>query len=148
MFTGWMAAGRSALTSPVLPARLRELVILRTVYLMGSPYEIAQHTALARTIGISEEQMMAMLSQSDWEKADFDHLELAILRLTTELLTTRSVSVAVFDQVHRAVGAEATIEVLMIINCWLGLALMLNALDVDIDESARVSVPTTGGLRS
>jgi len=34
VFTGWMVAGRSALTSPILPARLRELVILRTAYLM------------------------------------------------------------------------------------------------------------------
>ena len=50
MFTGWMVAGRAALTSPVLPASLRALVILRTAYLMDCPYEIAQHTAAARPL--------------------------------------------------------------------------------------------------
>ena len=61
--------------------------------------------------------------------------------LTTELLTTRSISDAVFDQVHRALGSEATVEVLMVINRYSGLALMLNALDVDLDESARLPDP-------
>ena len=64
-----------------------------------------------------------------------------MLRLTTELLTTRGVSAEVFDEVHRALGSEATVEVLMVISRYAGLALMLNALDVDLDESARLPIP-------
>src|ERR1700727_1109604 len=47
VFTGWMQAGRDALTSPVLSRRLRELVVLRTAYLMDSPYELGQHNDIA-----------------------------------------------------------------------------------------------------
>jgi hypothetical protein len=43
--------------------------------------------------------------------------------------------------VHTALGSEATIEVLMVIGRYAGLALMLNALDVDLDESARMVMP-------
>ena len=64
-----------------------------------------------------------------------------MLHLTSELVTTHSVSAAVFDQVHKALGSEATVEVLMVISRYAGLALMLNALDVDLDESARLPVP-------
>ena len=64
-----------------------------------------------------------------------------MLHLTTELLTTRHVSAEVFDQVHKALGSEATVEVLMVIGRYAGLALMLNALDVDLDESARLPIP-------
>ena len=64
-----------------------------------------------------------------------------MLQLTTELLTTRSVSAEVFDEVQKALGSEATVEVLMIINRYSGLALMLNALEVDLDESARLPIP-------
>src|SRR3984893_15391090 len=53
VFTGWMLAGQAALTSPVVPVRLRELVVLRTAYLMDSPYELCQHRASARTAGRS-----------------------------------------------------------------------------------------------
>ena len=44
VFTGWMQAGRAALASPVLPVRLRELVVLRTAYLMDCRYELGSTT--------------------------------------------------------------------------------------------------------
>jgi alkylhydroperoxidase family enzyme len=118
VFTGWMEAGRAALASPVLPVRLRELVVLRTAYLMDCRYELGQHYDIAPTT------------------------ERAIVRLTSELLTTRTVAATLFDQVHDALGSGATIEVLMVISRYAGLALMLNALDVDLDESNRLELPT------
>jgi 4-carboxymuconolactone decarboxylase len=138
VFTGWMLAGRAALTSPVLPFRLRELVILRTAYLMDCRYELGQHNDVARTAGLGKQEINAITSDCDWETGGFDPTELAVLQLTTELLTTRNVSAAVFDQVHKALGSEATVEVLMVINRYSGLALMLNALDVDLDDTARL----------
>jgi alkylhydroperoxidase family enzyme len=42
-----MEAGRAALASPVLAARLRELVVLRTAFPMGSAYELGQHKDIA-----------------------------------------------------------------------------------------------------
>jgi AhpD family alkylhydroperoxidase len=142
VFTGWMEAGRAALTSPVLPARLRELVTLRTAYLMDCPYELGQHNDVARTAGVSSDEIKAVTSDSDWQTEGFNPTELALLHLTTQPLTTRRVSPAVFDEVHKALGSEATIEVLMVISRYAGLALMLNALDVDLDENARLSTPS------
>jgi AhpD family alkylhydroperoxidase len=141
VFTGWMLAGNAALTSPVVPVRLRELVVLRTAYLMDCPYELGQHRDVARSAGLSSDEINAVTSESDWKAAYFDTLELALLRLATELLTTRNVSAEVFDQVHTALGSEATMEVLLVISRYAGLALMLNALEVDLDESARLPIP-------
>jgi AhpD family alkylhydroperoxidase len=141
VFTGWMLAGQAALTSPVLPVRLRELVVLRTAYLMDCSYELGQHRDVARTAGVGADEITAVISESDWKTADFDPVELALLHLTTQLLTTRSVSIEVFDQVHTALGSEATVELLMVISRYAGLALMLNALQVDLDESARLPIP-------
>jgi hypothetical protein len=39
-------------------------------------------------------------------------------------------------------------EVLMVINRYAGLALMLNALEVDLDESARLPIPSRQEPRS
>lgn len=143
VFTGWMLAGDAALTSTVLPLRLRELVVLRTAQLMDCPYELGQHRDVAQTAGVTAAEINAILSDSDWRTGYFDGTELAVLTLTTELLTSRTVSAPVFDDVHRALGPEATIEVLMVINRYSGLALMLNALDVELDESARLPIPRT-----
>jgi hypothetical protein len=43
--------------------------------------------------------------------------------------------------VHATLGSQGTIEVLMVIGRYAGLALMLNALDVDLDENARLTFP-------
>jgi len=148
VFTGWMLAGHAALTSPVLPGRLRELVVLRTAYLMDCPYELGQHRDVARTAGVSIDEIRAVTSESDWQQAEFDPVELALLHLTTELITTRNVSAGVLDQVHTALGSEATMEVLMVISRYAGLALMLNALEVDLDDSARLPIPPRQEPRS
>lgn len=144
VFTGWMVAGDAALTSPVLPRRLRELIVLRTAYLMDCPYELGQHKDVAQTVGVDVETIDAITSESDWKTSQFDATELAILHLTTELVTTRRVAEPLFQKVHTALGSEATVEALMVIARYAGLALMLNALDVDLDETARLPIPPTG----
>jgi AhpD family alkylhydroperoxidase len=143
VFTSWMVAGDAALTSPVLPRRLRELIVLRTAYLMDCAYELGQHRDVAQTVGVDSDSIDALTSESDWQTGDFDPTELAVLQLTTELVTTRRVVPELFERVHTALGSEATIEALMVINRYAGLALMLNALDVDLDDTARLPVPPT-----
>jgi alkylhydroperoxidase family enzyme len=144
VFTGWMEAGDAALRSPVLPRRLRELVVLRTAYLMDSPYELGQHKDVALTAGVTGDEIGAMLTESDWQAGYFDGTELAVLQLTTELVTTRGVAASLVDQVQTALGPEATVELLMVIGRYAGLALMLNALDVDLDDTARLPMPPKG----
>jgi alkylhydroperoxidase family enzyme len=136
--------GCAALTSPVVSARLRELVILRTGHLMGSTYEVAQHSGIAEKAGLTATQLAALASDH-LDCASFDETELAVLRLTTELINTKHVSAALFEWVHSVLGDEATMEVLMLIHRWSGLALMLNALDVDLDTDARISIPQSAG---
>lgn len=143
VFTSWMVAGDAGLTSTVLPKRLRELIVLRTAYLMDCAYELGQHKDLAQTVGLSSDSIAALTSESGWQNGDFDPTELAVLRLITELVTTRRVAAELFGEVHQALGSEATMEALMVINRYAGLALMLNALDVDLDETARLPVPPT-----
>ena len=141
VFTGWMVAGDAALTSPTLPTRLRELVVLRTAYLMDSAYELGQHRDVARTAGVTVEEINAILSDTDWQTMPFDSTERAVLQLTTELLTTQGAGADTFERVHHALGSQACVEVLMVLSRYAGLALMLNALDVDLDESARLPMP-------
>jgi AhpD family alkylhydroperoxidase len=140
-YTGWMAAGRAALASLVLPARLREIIILRIAHLMDCPYELGQHLTLAGAAGMSPQEIAALVSDSASLAADFTEVERAVVELTTQLLTTRQATEGAVHEVYTALGAEAMIEVLMIINRWAGLALMLNALEVDLDETARLAIP-------
>jgi AhpD family alkylhydroperoxidase len=143
-YTGWMAAGRAALASPVLPPRLREIIILRTAHLMDCPYELGQHITVAAAAGLTQQEIAALTSDSSPAAGDFTAVERAVADLTTALLTTRQATAGAVAEVCTALGAAATIEVLIVINRWAGPALMLNALEVDLDETARLAIPSAG----
>ena len=140
-FTGWMLAGRATLTSTVVPARLRELVILRIGHLMRCPYEIAQHTHLAEDCGVGSRQRDALAADGRLAEGGFSPTELAVLEMTNELVTRKSLAPATLDRLRELLGDEQLLEVLLIINRWSGLALMINALDVDIDTGTRFTLP-------
>lgn len=57
IWPSWMRTGSLILTATVLPARLRELVIIRIGHLQDCPYEIAQHEPLARTLGVNDSEL-------------------------------------------------------------------------------------------
>ena len=61
LFRVWLRFGGWLLTAGTLPARERELLILRTGYNCGSPYEWGQHVRLSERLGIEREVIMRVL---------------------------------------------------------------------------------------
>ncbi len=55
----------------------------------------------------------------------------------TELCTTHRLTDDSFAAVHALFGDEALTKLLMVVSCYYGLALVLNAADVEIDATAR-----------
>src|ERR1700761_5972274 len=116
VFGGWSEMVDEIFASPTFTPRLRELVIQRVAQLQESPYELAQH----RTAD-----------------AELTPTERTALGVVTELCTTHHLSDESFARAQNAFGDEALTELLMIISCYYGLALVLNAVDLDIDAEAR-----------
>src|SRR5262249_59507376 len=53
----WMVFGNHVLAKSTLPARDRELLVLRTGWNCRAPYEWGQHVAIARAIGITDAEI-------------------------------------------------------------------------------------------
>src|SRR5688572_23967666 len=53
----WQVFGNHVLSKSSLPARERELVILRTGHLCNSPYEFHQHTRIGLSSGLTAEEI-------------------------------------------------------------------------------------------
>jgi 4-carboxymuconolactone decarboxylase len=122
--------------SPTFSRRMREVVILRVAHLQGSRYELGQHVGIARTAGLTEQQINAIIDARDLDAADFSPTERTALDVTTELCTTHRLRDDTFAAAHAAFGDEGLTELLMIISCYYGLALVLNAADLDVDATA------------
>ena len=137
VFPGWTQMVDELFDSPTFNLRMREVVILRVAHLQGSRYELAQHTGIARGAGLTEPQINAILDTGDLDAAGFSRTERTALDVTTELCSTHRLTEDSFAAAQAVFGDEALTELLMIISCYYGLALVLNAADLDVDAAAR-----------
>lgn len=133
VFVGWTRAVDELLDSPTFSLRARELVILRVARLQNSRYELSQHIDIARDAGLTEQQISAIVETDDFDEADFDDTERVLLDVVTELCTTRRLGDESFANAHAIFGDDGITELLMLISCYYGLALVLNAVDVEVD---------------
>jgi 4-carboxymuconolactone decarboxylase len=137
VFVGWAQMVDELFDSPTFSLRMREVVILRVAHLQGARYELSQHTEIARGAGLTEQQIEAILDVGDVGAAGFSGSERVVLDLVTELCGTRRLTDDSFAAARAALGDEALTELLMLASCYYGLALVLNAVDLDVDTAAR-----------
>jgi 4-carboxymuconolactone decarboxylase len=137
VFAGWTQMVDELFDSPTFTARTREVVILRVARLQDSRYELSQHIAIARDSGLTEAQISAIVETEDFDAAGFTDTERVLLDVVTELCSTHRLSDRSFASAHAVLGDEALTELLMLVSCYYGLALVLNAVDVDVDTETR-----------
>jgi 4-carboxymuconolactone decarboxylase len=137
VFVGWTQMVDELFDSPTFSLRMREVVILRVAHLQGSRYELAQHVGIARGAGLTEQQINAIIDTDDLDGAGFSRTERAVLDVVTELCGTHRLADDSFAAARAALGDEALTELLMLVSCYYGLALVLNAVDLDVDAGAR-----------
>jgi 4-carboxymuconolactone decarboxylase len=137
VFPGWTQMVDELFESPTFSQRMREVVILRVAHLQGSRYELSQHVGIARDAGLTDQQINAILDTDHPDAAGFSDTERTALDVTTELCSTHQLRDDTFAAAQAVFGDEALTELLMVISCYYGLALVLNAADLDIDTAAR-----------
>src|SRR5882757_2018434 len=73
LFRRWVAFGGHILTQSTLAPRDRELVILRTGHLCDAGYEVHQHTAIGKTVGLTDDEIARIKvgpGASEWSAED------------------------------------------------------------------------------
>jgi 4-carboxymuconolactone decarboxylase len=137
VFAGWTRMVDELFESPSFTLRTREVLILRVAHLQKSRYELDQHIPVARNAGLSDQQISAIVNAGPIDKAGFTDNERLILQLVTELCITHRLRDASFAYARKIFGEQGVTELLMLISCYYGLALVLNATDLDLDDHAR-----------
>nr|WP_231119909.1 hypothetical protein [Mycobacterium colombiense] len=86
-----------------------------------------------RTAGLTDQQIDALQDKGNLDAVGFSNDERTVIDTVTELCTTRRLGDDSFATVQGLLGDEALTELLMIVSCYYGLALVLNAVDLEID---------------
>ena len=126
--------GNSLLTRSKLNARLRELAILRTAKVSKSVYEWTQHVPIAKSTGVTEEQVDAI---EKWEGAKcFSDLDRLVLKFTDEVARNVKGSHETIEALKKHMGATEIVELVMSIGFWGMVARLLETTEVDLEDFA------------
>jgi alkylhydroperoxidase family enzyme len=127
-FAGKLATGK-------LPARDRELLILRTVWNCEAESEWAQHAVSARATGLTAEEIDRVALGPDAQGwADFDAI---LLRAVDELHQKTCISESTWTRLAEHYDVAQLIELPMLVGHFHMVAMTLNSLGVQIDEGLR-----------
>jgi alkylhydroperoxidase family enzyme len=113
----------------VLPARERELVILRTGWRTRCEYEFGQHVLLGRRAGLGDEEIRRVTTDdADWPPGDA-----LLIRLSDEVHETRDVSDELWEALSGRWDREALLELVALAGFYGMVAGLLNAARVQRD---------------
>jgi alkylhydroperoxidase family enzyme len=142
LFRRWLGFG-GALLAGALPARLRELVILRTAYRFNGEYEWAQHIGIGRAAGVSIEEIAAV--GGDLAAVDWDAIERAALAAVDETAADGSVGDATWAVLAERFSEGELIELLMLIAHYMMLTTVLRSLRVGLEPKAQAAADSVAG---
>lgn len=123
-----------------LDARLRELVIMRIGWQTGSVYEWTQHWRVAKQLGVSEEDLLAV---RDWRGSErFDATDRAVLAAADEILESGTLSEQTWSVCEGQLG-EATdrLELVAAIGTWRMISSLLRSLGIPLEDAVEAWPP-------
>lgn len=126
---GWEALFTAIRNRASLPARLRELAILRIAVLNGAPYEFDAHVAHALKAGIPDAAIAALRTGTVSDAlAPLDRL---VLELTDAMTRDIEVPDALFERVREHFDAEELVELVATIAAYNMVSRFLVALRIE-----------------
>lgn len=131
LLRSWLPFG-GYLLGGTLPARDRELLILRTAVRCGSSYEWGQHVRIALRIGVEREAIDRVPMGPDAE--GWTEHERALLHAADELHDSSSLSDSTWAALAQRYDQRQLIETAFLVGQYHMVAFALNACQVALDE--------------
>jgi 4-carboxymuconolactone decarboxylase len=129
-YNSWVDAER-AHTS--LAPNVREIVILTVGAEWDAAYETYAHTAVARSVGVSEAIIDAVRAGTSTD--DFTAAQRAAHSFTYALVRTKTVDPGTYQLAETAFGRRGVIDLVHLIGIYLATSALLNAFDVPAPPS-------------
>ncbi len=115
-----------------LPARDRELAILRGAWLCQAHYEWGEHVRIARVAGLETDEIERIINGSA-DPGWTDH-ESAVLRAVEELYANADISDPTWTALARVYNEKQLIELPMLIGAYQMIAYMQNVFRTELPE--------------
>ncbi|UMT80733.1 carboxymuconolactone decarboxylase family protein [Staphylococcus roterodami] len=122
----------SSFRKGVLNSKEREFIICRVAYLSNSDYEIMQHYEIAKSGGVTKEELHAVKTGKTDLLTDKSAV---LLKFVDETILNVQCSKQTFSDMQHYFNDKEIGESLLLIGHYMMTARFLRGLDVDLDES-------------
>lgn len=124
-FNRWVATDQQESS---LAATVREVVILTVGAAWGAAYELYAHTAVARSVGLDENAVQALLDGTAAQVLTGD--ELVVHRFVDELVLTHRVTDDTYAAAEAALGRDGVLDTVHLTGMYLSVSALLNAFEI------------------
>jgi len=127
----WLVFGAHVLAKSTLPARERELLILRVGWRCGSEYEFGQHTLIGLREGltIDEIRRITVDGPDGWSEDDS-----VLLVAADELVAQQRLSDTTWAALQRRLDTEQIMDLVFAVGQYVLTCMALNSFEVQRDE--------------
>jgi alkylhydroperoxidase family enzyme len=142
LIDGFTRMGTQILNFSSIDPVLREIAIVRVGVLSGATYEVYQHEAISRRLGMSE-ALIAGIHEGP-EAAVFDEAQRLVMAFTDDLVANVRAGDATFPPARALLGDQALQELTITVGYYMMVSRFLETFDVDIEDGAPRKVTVSG----
>ena len=128
----WTVFANHILFKSTLPARDREILILRIGWLCQAEYEWGQHVVIGKREGLSDEDISRIAEGSD--SVGLDPFEATLLRAADELHADAMLSDTTWSALSARYTTQQLIDLVFTVGQYNLVSMALNTLGVQLDE--------------
>jgi 4-carboxymuconolactone decarboxylase len=126
LYGSWIPFAEQLVLGSSLPAREREILIIRTSERCGEKYEMAHHLVIARTLGLSDGEVEGARRGG----AGLTQFEHALLEAVDELVTEHCVSDATWAKLAERYTTPQLMEVVFTVANYSLMAMVTNSFGI------------------
>ncbi len=120
-----------------LDPRLRELAILQVGSMTRSGWVFSHHVRIGREVGVADWEIRAITEEAAGRETGLDPLARAVLRAAREITRDLGVGDDTFAALRGELDNERLTDLVVTISFYNGLARLLAAMQVDVEEDYR-----------
>jgi 4-carboxymuconolactone decarboxylase len=128
----WLIFGNHVLAKSALPAREREIVILRMGWLCRAEYEWGHHVAIGKQAGLSSDDIRRVAAGPD--ASGWDPFEAALLRAVDELHGDSFIGDSTWKTLAARYNTEQLLDLIFTAGQYTLVSMALNSCGVQLEE--------------
>lgn len=128
----WLVFGGHVLGKSTLPAREREITILRMGWLCRAEYEWGHHVAIGKQAGLSDDDIKRIAEGP--EAAGLDPFEATLLRAVDELHANTFIGDSTWKALGERYNTQQVLDFLFAAGQYKLVSMVLNSLGVQLEE--------------